>query len=203
MRRRLFTICSALSLVLCLAAFVLGYRSHHAPPIAVEFTSKGERWEFVLDRGELRLDNEPQLLVDEERRDAARLAFQYPWQWLTPDERRVVEAWQSLSPEAQEEARDKRHRDLLLKPEWAERAAAARLPRRRSQRYSNPATNLVLILSMLVLPAVWLGHTARAHRNRRAQVQAGLCLRCGYDLRATPDRCPECGTLAEAKGAAA
>ncbi|MDB5356644.1 MAG: hypothetical protein JWN24_3097 [Phycisphaerales bacterium] len=43
----------------------------------------------------------------------------------------------------------------------------------------------------VVLP---LGWTARRWRSR-IRGRIGRCAACGYDLRATPDRCPECGTV--------
>ena len=46
----------------------------------------------------------------------------------------------------------------------------------------------------LPLPAGWI---LRRQRRRRSQRRALLnrCRICGYDLRATPDRCPECGAI--------
>jgi hypothetical protein len=50
-----------------------------------------------------------------------------------------------------------------------------------------------LALATGVIPAVGLLRWRR-HR-RRTRGRPGVCPTCGYDLRATPERCPECATV--------
>ena len=54
--------------------------------------------------------------------------------------------------------------------------------------------NWFIVALFGVLPAIWFVR----FRRRRERLLQGRCRRCGYDLRATPQRCPECGAIAVA-----
>lgn len=49
----------------------------------------------------------------------------------------------------------------------------------------------VLLLAAGFPSILWF----RNDRRRRKRLRGGLCPTCGFDLRATPQRCPECGEV--------
>lgn len=58
---------------------------------------------------------------------------------------------------------------------------------------------LTAFLAFVVLPGLWLAATLfKWHRNKKRRLR-GLCVKCAYDLRASTECCPECGTLIPAQ----
>lgn len=70
-------------------------------------------------------------------------------------------------------------------------SAAARLAKYVSGRRAIRIPYWLIALFAVIAPSIWLARLKR--RRERDRLHAGLCPTCGYDLRATPDFCPECG----------
>lgn len=79
-----------------------------------------------------------------------------------------------------------------------------------NERFGFPDDNQPLVTASIFLLVVpyWFGALfvtipialcLRRLKRLRRLARVGYCQKCGYDLRATPDRCPECGMVTTAQ----
>ncbi|HEY7091080.1 MAG TPA: hypothetical protein VH518_23485 [Tepidisphaeraceae bacterium] len=170
MRHHLFTLLSAVSLLLCVATVGLWVRSYWAVDLL-------QRWEVKSDHF-----NEGIYLWSKRgtfglRRDA--ITYDAPigphhsaegWRWNSGSSPNHEGPWHGFGYQRTE----------------SPMGANASL---RMTTISIPIWLPTLFLA--AWPSWWL---LREWRRRAALRAEGCCKNCGYDLRATPERCPECGT---------
>ena len=145
--RRLFTLCSAVSLLLCAAVCVLWVRSYATTDHVV--WGDGRRLLMSVSGRVVLVTSSPDIAYG-----GAPPAV----------------GWSALGFGRHRRQYARGHSVSLEVPHWG------------------------LTLACAVAPAISLHALLRARRRS----PDGRCRRCGYDLRATPGRCPECGAAATA-----
>jgi hypothetical protein len=194
MLRRLFTLLSALSLLLCVGTWTLLVRSYSAKTTVTFWTSRGLT-ELAWERGKAWIDNGPQHESEREtsrriQRKAAKLFNEF-----RPMDEAYRQAKKSGSKSMDELEKMLDDRDFFV-------VRCFGLQRLSDQLYRQPKTPPFRISASLwsiaaasgILPAVWAIGLPLSWHTRRRRLKRNLCPSCGYDLRATPGRCPECGT---------
>jgi hypothetical protein len=192
MRRRVFNILTALSLLLFVATVVIWVRSY---------------WRAdQLGYGRVRTDTYPVyngILVASTHGGLRIQPIRYSGKPLPPDAyAHLPIGWQwttftaepyPLSPEATGDERSLWNRiGFEAKMVGFDVPEGLQLISYRVTVVTLPYYSVALLTGILpfVRACLW---GRRYHRSKKRS-RLGLCLTCGYDLRATPDKCPECGT---------
>jgi hypothetical protein len=168
MKRRLLNLLTAVSLLLCAAACGLWVRNGRSNGDVVGYTAGGRTYEIASAAGVLALS------AEDAPAGKAAAGFEH---------RRERSLTILLLPLLKSQD---------IKPSLAERMGFAHFPTPTGSTVMAPHWAVALPLSALPL---WRLARAPARRRRRLRARRGLCRLCGYDLRATPGRCPECGRV--------
>jgi len=191
MLRRLFTLLSGLSFLLCIAPaamWIRSYRHHQRLWIGDRFTAIF-RTRVTPDLSRSRFSYLEWV--------GGRLDFYYCRQLLPADTRPQPQLEFSVS------SRDPKKYAAFPGSSWWNRRGFGCIMQ-AAPTLRNPETELFVVLAVpLWLPVLLFAvppllYLRRIMRRRR-RLRVGLCPTCGYDLRATPTQCPECGTPAPAK----
>jgi len=181
MPRRLFTLISIASLLLLMAISTLWLRSYSHSDNLTSRRPDGlqnlhlRQGHLVLHLFRADCSNEPQSTFGLKYQDEQPAPPSYDLfakRFLCPDPRTIEVYWKHAGFTWYEYRRPDGIRSITaIAPFWS------------------------LALAAAVLPLASATLRLRSRRQRRNNKSAGLCPVCDYDLRATPHRCPECGTL--------
>ncbi len=177
LRRIIFNALTVLSLLLCAAAMGLWVRSYWRTDAVIRFRHISEACRLCVSGGRIVIDNAPQRSDEQRKFDQLQRRINVLFSQASIYYTHVPQPAEVIQAEAELDSLIMEQRHLRFSSGWSYSTAWALPP-------------MVTILA--VAPALaWI----RRQRHRRRRL-SGACRHCGYDLRATPTRCPECGTIA-------
>ena len=200
MLRRLMGIVAGLSLVLLLTLIGLWvWRSANAPaadrllgsaPVAIDFSRVSPSGvirpgSYLIRKGDLLgIDcvelQGPGSMYPRSLRVTGQGTISYPFLGPVPAEHRTATEVARFLVDALESE------SILTQAEIEVRVA--------DERPRIPAWQLAALFALP--PAAWLLANVLRRRRRQRRALLGCCTECGYDLRGSPARCPECGMSA-------
>ena len=196
MKYRIFTICCAVSLFMCVAVCALWARSHWTVDrlegdfINEQSLGTGE-WSLESGNGEIRLwsgkMDQPHWFKQIRHVQYTHCPPQdYPW-FSSPTGLVAGFAYESGRAEITWVSQTGiRPEDGPLSSVFGQFVSG--------MSYTLIVPHYAIALLSALLPIIWF----RRYLNERRSARVGCCVECGYDLRATPDRCPECGAIPNA-----